>query len=355
MQNKNPYVIGFGVRPDEYIPLDVQQQEVIDAFNEKNSKRHAFVIVGVRGSGKTVLMNEISNNIGKGWIIIDLSSQGNLLESLTSQLYSDISMHALFLESKIDLSFMGIGARIEAVAPAMDYQTAITRMLQSAKKHGKKILVKIDEVSNTQQMRDFASKFQIFIGKDLPIFLIMAGVPENVKGLTEDKTSTFLLRTPKIEMRPLNITSIKRSYESNLGVSEKTASELAKLTQGYAFAYQVLGNVSWNKYIDINDPSFKTILGDYDRILQEYSYYKLWEEASSNEKRILKEMAALMKIENNNRCKVCSVRDRVEMDSAKFSVYRDRLMRKGLVDGKTYGEVAFSLPRFQIFVEDQVY
>ena len=38
----------------------------------------------------------------------------------------------------------------------------------------------------------------------------------------------------------------------------------------------------------------------------------------------------------------------------KFSVYRDRLKRKGVIDTSKYGEVSFILPRFAEFAQTRI-
>lgn len=38
------------------------------------------------------------------------------------------------------------------------------------------------------------------------------------------------------------------------------------------------------------------------------------------------------------------------MKPEKFSVYRERLKRKGVIDTSRYGAVTFALPRFDVFV-----
>ncbi len=42
------------------------------------------------------------------------------------------------------------------------------------------------------------------------------------------------------------------------------------------------------------------------------------------------------------------------MKSELFSVYRDRLKRKGILDTSKYGEVSFALPRFAEFVQTRM-
>lgn len=43
--------------------------------------------------------------------------------------------------------------------------------------------------------------------------------------------------------------------------------------------------------------------------------------------------------------------DRCKLQKGAYSMYRDRLSRKGLIDTSTFGRVGFSLPRFFEFVK----
>ena len=52
--------------------------------------------------------------------------------------------------------------------------------------------------------------------------------------------------------------------------------------------------------------------------------------------------------------KVKNIRARIGMKSELFSVYRERLKRKGVLDTGKYGEVSFILPRFEEFVMVQM-
>lgn len=343
----NPFIVTFGMKPDQYIPRIEQREQIISGFNGSPTATPAYVIIGVRGSGKTVMLSEVSEKIGPDWIVVDLSSQADMLKSLTSQLYGAQSVHKLFVKAKFDFTFMGIGVHAEESVPAFDYQTAVSMMLTELKKHKKKVLVTIDEVDNAEEMRLFASVFQILIRKGLPIFLLMAGIPENVYGLMNERRSTFLMRTPRILMTPLNYSMIKRSYMRKLKVNDATAERLASMTNGYSFAYQALGHVCWGRNINIESESFDWIVAEYDFYLQEFSYVKIWDEMSRNDRIVAKAIAS-----NSDTKKVKDARISANMNSKEFGVYRDRLKKKGLLDTSSYGEVAFLLPRFAEFVRE---
>ncbi len=48
---------------------------------------------------------------------------------------------------------------------------------------------------------------------------------------------------------------------------------------------------------------------------------------------------------------VASIRKCVDMSSNQFSVYRDRLLKKGIIFSPDYGRLDFSLPRFERFIK----
>lgn len=339
----NPFSVTFGSTPVQYIPRINLREQVIQDFNSGTPTTHAYAIIGVRGSGKTVLLTEISNKIGSDWICLDINSQDDTLRSLASKLYAEKTMHKLFVKAKIDLSFAGIGLHVEESTPAFDYETAITMMLKEVRKQHKKVFITLDEVANTDNIKKFAGAFQIFIRNNLPVFLVVAGIPENIYGLMDDKLSTFLYRTPRIEMTPLSLDMVRKTYMRSLKVDEDTALRLAVMTKGYSFAYQVLGYLCWGKTVDLDSESFEDIVNEYDYYLQEFSYIKIWNEMSANDKRLAYAIA------NGNRA-ARDIRESAGMNSKEYSVYRDRMKKKGIVDTKEYGELSFSLPRFDEFV-----
>lgn len=193
----------------------------------------------------------------------------------------------------------------------------------------------MDEVSSTDNIRLFTSTFQILIRYDLPIYLVMAGLPQNIDTLQNEETLTFLYRAPKIVLNKLNLMDIAISYEEVLKVDKEQAKTMAKLTCGYAFAYQVLGYLHF-RYPELDDDS---ILERYDSLLSERSYEKIWSELSEKEKKICRVMA-----KGNTRIK--DIREGAKLNSGEMSTYRRRLNIKGLVDVSSYGMMNFILPRF---------
>ena len=54
---KSPYTLVFGREPIEAIPRIVQRDEILNAFKEDPISQQIYMITGIRGCGKTVLMS----------------------------------------------------------------------------------------------------------------------------------------------------------------------------------------------------------------------------------------------------------------------------------------------------------
>ena len=282
----NPFTLSFGKKPLQYISRIVQTNQVIEEFCAKQPSNQIFMLTGVRGSGKTVMMTNLAAELRKipDWIVVELNPTRDLLQSLAAKIYSLPEMHTRFLSAKFDFSAFGLGVSVENAAPVTDIENALELMLAEINKAGKRLLVTIDEVTNSEYIRVFASAFQIFIREEYPIFLIMTGLYENIYDLQNDKALTFLYRAPKIMLEPLNYTAIRKNYMDIFEIEITQAEKMTELTKGYPFAFQVLGYLYWEYRAD---KKLEEILPEYDQYLDEYVYSKIWSELSMQDKEIL--------------------------------------------------------------------
>ena len=337
----NPFDISFGKKPVETISRFHQSREIKDAFRSDPVTQQIFMLTGVRGSGKTVLMNSVAKDLEDepGWVVVRLNPERDLLQAMGAKLCSNPECAELFRQARMNLSLFGFGIEIEGAPVITDVEAALERMLKSLQKHGRRILVTIDEVTNNQFMRTFCSAFQILIGQALPVFLLMTGLFENIEELQNEKNMTFLYRAPKIRMEPLNIGTIASRYGHIFSLPSDKASEMAFYTKGYPFAFQALGFCMWNHR---EEP--EVAMEEYRQLLEEYVYEKLWSELSPKDKYILRGIA---------QCpdgRVRSVNEYLGLKNDEINQYRRRLIRKGIIDGEEYGRLRFTLPLFERFV-----
>lgn len=338
---QNPFTLTFGRSPLESVERPVQINEILEAFTADTVNQQMFIITGVRGSGKTVMMTQISNKLRADvdWVVIELNPATDLLSSMLSKLNSNQVCTELIKSAKIDLSFFGFGVSIEGTVPITDAETAIIKILEKIKKSGRRLLVTIDEMTNSESMKVFAGSFQIFVRQELPVFLLGTGLYENIEELQNEKSLTFLYRAPKIQLRPLNNGAIINKYKTIFHISQESASQMAELTKGYPFAFQVLGYLTWN-----HDGDYHAVLDEYKQYLSEFVYDKIWSELSAKDRMVAKAIA------DEKSGKIKDIRERLGMETNEFNPYRKRLIKKGIVSGEMRGYVYFTLPLFAQYV-----
>lgn len=337
---KNPFTISFGKEPTQLVSRISQINKIIEDFSEDDPSYQACIIAGVRGIGKTVTLSEICNYFkdDDNWIVVNLNSGMDLLQSLAAKLYNSKPLMGIFDSANINLSFFNIGVSLNAVPPITDIETALERMFQVIQNRHQKVLIAIDEVVSNDNMKIFSNTFQLLLRENMPVYLIMTGLYENISDLQNADNVTFLLRTPKLELEPLNKLMMAESYRNTLNVSKEVALLMADVTCGYPFAFQVLGYLCYE-----SGKNYEDELVRFDYYLNEYVYNKIWSELSEKDKGLT---IAIAKSDNTTE----TVLKLANMKKNEFSVYRDRLMKKGIVNGKTRGKIFFALPRFKEFV-----
>ena len=265
----NPFTLSFGKKPVQYISRIAQTERIIGDFTAEESPNQIYMITGVRGSGKTVMMTNIASEIRKRsdeWIVVELNPNRDLLQSLAAKIYAIPEMHAVFVKAKLDFSVFGLGVTVENAVPVTDIENVIEIMLSHIKRLGKRLLITIDEVINSENIKIFASSFQIFLREEYPIYLLMTGLYENIYDLQNEKSLTFLYRAPKIILEPLNYTAIKSHYMRIFDINDEMADKMTLLTRGYPFAFQVLGYLYWDNR---KDHTLEDIMPEYDQYLDE--------------------------------------------------------------------------------------
>ena len=336
--NNNPFILTFGREPINFIPRIDYLQEVKDNFYSETRPNQVFMITGVRGTGKTVLLSKLAKEFekNKDWIVVDLNPERDMLNSLASQIYNNSKVKHLFLKAKLNLSFNGIGLSVENDKPSDDIESIISKMVEYLSEKDIKLLITIDDAANNQNIKVFAHTFQALLRKDYKVFMLMTGLYENISSIQNNKSLTFLSRVPKLILKPLNMPAIKDSYEEIFNIDSDTAVKMSKLTEGYAYAYQVLGYLMWEEE---EKKISKKLLSQFDQYLSEFVYDKIWEGLSE------KEINIIIKISRN---------ETLDMKPNELSVYRDRLIKYGVLESRQRGKLSFALPRFKEYIDNKL-
>ena len=345
MKKDNPFTLTFGKMPRKYISRYENMEDIVSTFTADTPAAHTYMIEGVRGSGKTVLMTGAAEEIVKenGWITIDLNASSDLLHDMAIRLYDSLSKMPKLTENGFNLSVGNVGIGVGGSRIERDDVSIIVEYLDHLKKKDMRLLITIDEVLPNAGMRRFASQFQIFLRQNYQVFVIMTGLYENISDIQNDPSLTFLLRSPKINLEPLSIRQIINEYRNVFGIDTEEAKKLAYYTDGYAFAFQALGLLMWEYR---NSMGMDEILCKLDDLLDDFVYKKIWGGLTQKEKEIIRAM------EGDEPVKTSVICERVGCTASTFSKYKDRLEIKGIMESATYGIVKLKLPRFYQVVKD---
>ena len=88
MKKNNPFTLTFGKQPSEYISRYENIETILSTFESDNPIAQAYLIEGVRGSGKTVLMTSIANILleSEDWVVVNLNSTQDLVADFAYRL-----------------------------------------------------------------------------------------------------------------------------------------------------------------------------------------------------------------------------------------------------------------------------
>ena len=351
---QNPFTTTFSKIPDDtYIPTE-QVSSVIENFSYENPSESVFKITGVRGSGKTVLLAKIEQEIQESdpkkqkWVVCRLSPVRDMLLQLASLLYKeefvekDKKAHSFNISASVLGTGGGFGFSSEKTDDPFDMGIAVEEMIKAASEHGKKILLGIDEVSRTKEMEIFALEFGKWLRSGYPVYLVCTGLYENIEQLSNGKNLTFFRRATTIKTGPLSFIRMVEMYKSKLSVSSDTAKKLAEATLGYAYAFQELGVLSFKKQ---ETETYDDIIRKLKTELYSYAYEKIWEESSPEERRLL------IQLEDNKESYRQDLLNKMSSPQS-YSVFRDRLLRKGLIEDSSRGAIKLALPFFGAYMKE---
>ncbi len=330
MYDKNPFTLMYGIPSLSVISRDEEINKIIKSFTY-NENDYMYLITGIRGTGKTVLLRKVYEMISsyKDWITIDLNPQGKIISSLANRLFDKSASLKFFKGWKIsiNLPYLTLTKENEQIT---DQELIPEKIIEQLSNNNKKILITIDEVNRTTDFIEFANFYQSMLGKGYKIYLLMTGLKENVEAIINDRAATFLSRAPKIELEPLSLPNIALEYKEIFDIDKNLSIEMAKLTNGYAFAYQVLGYIFYeNNYKSIND----SVIKEYDSYLWKNGYTKFWNELTKKEKDFVISMSLT---KDNSKYEIINQK---LISESNYSQYRKRLLEKGIIKINGYNNL----------------
>ena len=350
---QNPFSTTFSKIPAySYIPTD-QSAEIIENFSLVDPSESVYKITGVRGSGKTVLLGKIEEEMSdaefreNGWEIFRLSPSRDLLKQFAAMLVQKGYIKAGLRGKGFNISASvlgtggGFGFSSEAQDSLFDIGVELDRTLEAAASEGKKFLIGIDEISRTNEMETFTSEFGKWLRAGFPVYLVCTGLYDNIEQLCNVKNLTFFRRATTVRTEPLSFIRMSETYKNKLHIDHATAKQLAEITKGYPYAFQELGVLYFKKK---PGDTLDNLVGQLQSELFAYAYEKIWEELSDEDRRMAKILSLKDELKREE------VLKKMEKPS-NYSVYRDRLLKRGLATTR-HSYLSLSLPYFSEYIKE---
>lgn len=333
---QNPFTTTFSKTP-EYTYIHTEKtEEILENFIYDNPSESVYKITGVRGSGKTVILAKVEEELRTNesryinWLVFDVNPARDILGQIAAMLVkAGFGSQDKKTTGINNNNFFDIGVEVET-------------MIQAAQKKGKKILIGIDEVSKCEEMIKFASEYGRWLRAGYPVYFVCTGLYENIQELSNVKNLTFFRRAATVKTEPLNMIRMTEMYKSKLDIDSNEAREMAKITKGYAYAFQELGVLYFKKKLD---ELLEDILPKLKAELFAYSYEKIWEEMTEMDRFLA---GLLTEKEEYKREEVLKL---MGEKSGSYSMYRDRLIKRGILNFRQ-GYISLALPYFGEYIKE---
>jgi hypothetical protein len=381
----NPYSPGAGTPPPELAGRDRLREQVRIALARLRAGRSAksVLMVGLRGVGKTVLLDQLMRDADADGICT-VRSETPENRSLPALLAPQIRLALLHL-NRVDAAKEAVLRGLRALAgfatglkmkyhdlevgfdaqpePGLadngDLEIDLTALLEqvgiAAKSAGTAVVLFIDELQYLPQDQFGAliAALHRSIQRQLPVTIVGAGLPQ-LRALAGDAKSYAerLFEFPTIgPLSPEEAERAIRKPAADAGVvyTDSAVAEILERTQGYPYFLQEWGNRAWD--VASGSPIAQ---GDVERASAEAvatldeSFFRVrFDRLTPTEKRYLRAMAEL----GPGAHRSGDIAAVLEKSVTALATLRQSLIVKGMIWSPSHGDTDFTVPLFDDFMK----
>jgi hypothetical protein len=381
---KNPYAPGAGTKPPELTGRDEIFEKVsieLDRCRSGLSFR-SFLLVGLRGVGKTVLLNQMALNAeAEGFSVLSLevpekrSLPALLIPALRSML---IKLDKKFSKGEVfkktlrvlggfvsamklkyeDIEFgLDLGSE-PGVADSGDLESDLFSLFEqlglAAKEHKTAIVLFIDEVQYIEDAQ-FAALIMALhkcTQKQLPITIVGAGLPQLVGQAGRAKSyAERLFEYPQIGPLTKNATIdalVIPAKKNKVEFTDGALANIFKHTSGYPYFIQEWGKHCWQAAekspIDEKDVKHATEMAIADL---DMSFFRVrFDRLTPTEKKYLRAMAEL----GTGPHRSGDIAQLLKKEVQAVATVRASLIGKGMIYSPEHGDNHFTVPLFDEYL-----
>ena len=381
----NPFSPGAGTPPPELTGRGeiLDQAKLALARIKRGRTEKSIFLVGLRGVGKTVLLNRIDELAKEGQyhsVIIEANENKSLprlllpvlrkiLFSLDTKAAVNEKVKRLFRvfksfisTIKVTVQDVEIGLGVDAergTADSGDLEADLTELFvalgEAAKERQTAIAIIIDELQYVKEEELSALIMAIHktTQKTLPLIILGAGLPQLVGQAGKAKSyAERLFNYP--EIGALNTEDAKKALKQPVereGVSftPEALTEIIQLTQGYPYFLQEWGYHAWNlaenNIIDLATIKHATKIA-LERL--DESFFRVrFDRLTPKEKEYLHALAELGPKPQRSGM----IAEKLGKKVNQTGPLRNSLIKKGMIYSPTHGDTAFTVPLFEDFMK----
>ena len=363
----NVFSPSFGNRPSKLVGRDDVLKTIIAGLNTpKGTRERAIIMLGQRGSGKTVLLWEVAEQAKKADYIVatpTITSDG-MLDRLVETIQDAGESHVKDPHRKVagaSIGALGFSAGLQFTPEVQENKSAQYKLTQLARRlsqEGKGMLILIDELqANSNDVRQLVIAYQEMVGEGLNVALLMAGLPGAISATLNDKVLTFLNRATKIKLDPLLQIDVDAFYAkafSELGITfpEDLRKRASEATMGSLYLLQLIGHglVTYagdSKMIDetVLKNALDSATLDFENDICGTSLASL----SDTDSQFLYAMASL-----GTPAQIKDIANKMSKTSDYVQKYRIRLINAGIIRAPKRGKVEFAVPYLENYLQKRL-
>lgn len=382
---KNPYTPGAGSPPPELAgrgPI-LRQAEILLARIKDRRAEKSLLLTGLRGVGKTVLLNRIQEIAADGTyqtVQIEAHEDKGLVATLAPQLRKllfkldrmtgaiEKGKRALkvlrgFVSSfKVTVDDVSYGLDLEpekGTADSGDIEADLPDLFEvigeAAVSRNTAVALFLDEIQyfESKELSALIMAMHRVQQKRLPLVLLGAGLPI-LPGLAGESKSYAerLFDFPDIGALSEGEAEIAlRSPAKEAGVHFEPAAlaEVYRLTKGYPYFIQEWGYSSWNE-ANSNPITLDTVRAATPKVVAKLdkSFFRVrFDRLTPGEKKLLRAMAEL----GPGPHRTGDVAEQLAVKVTSLGPRRASLIKKGMIYSPSHGELAFTVPLFDEFMK----
>lgn len=359
----NPFKPTAGARPPLLIGRADMRQDFAESIeNGPGAPGLLSIFTGPRGIGKTVMLGEIEDEaLEHGWVVISETATAGLINRIGSAVRSAAEElgdgPAGRRITGLTLGVVRVDTQLPPV-PEIHWRRQITELLEKLRTRETGLLISIDEIHavDRTELAEIAAVVQHLIRENLPIGLVLAGLPKAVEDLLNEGVSTFLRRAEKYDLHRTSIDEVAEAFrdtfsESGVNISDGHLRQLADATGGYPFLIQLVGYHVWSQArkagATVTDQALASGIQKARRRMGATVLQSAYSALSDVDQSYLLAMA-----EDEGPSSTTTIAERLGVNLVYGGQYRLRLLAAGVIETTSRGYVDFAVPTFREFLRD---